>query len=78
MVLDTAGTRDWGYALIFLAMVSALFLVLRFSGRAFVVLDFEIFVIYTPTAICLLIYAAKLRSALFSRPATRTLPETRA
>ena len=58
--METAGTRDWSYALIFLAVVSAFFLGLRVFGRAFVAFDFEIIIIYVPTVICLLIYVTKV------------------
>jgi hypothetical protein len=49
--------RHWRYALILLATVSAFFLALRFSGRAFTAPEFEILVIYVPTVVCVLVYA---------------------
>jgi hypothetical protein len=52
--------KDWGYALVLLAAVSAFFLALRFSGRAFIAPEFEILVIYVPTLVCVLIYATKI------------------
>jgi len=59
--LETAATGDWGYALILLAILSALFLGLRLYGQAFVTLDFEILIIHVPTVICLLVYMATRR-----------------
>lgn len=53
-------TRQWGYALVLLAAVSAFFLALRFSGRAFIAPEFEILVIYVPTVVCVLVYAKKI------------------
>jgi len=58
-MLEAAETRDWGYALILLVALSALFLFLRLLGRAFVATEFEILIIYAPTAICLLVYLAR-------------------
>ena len=49
--------RYWCYALVLLIAVSSFFLALRFSGRAFTVVDFEILVIYLPTLVCALVYA---------------------
>ncbi len=69
-------TRDWAYALILLAIVSAVFLGLRFYGQAFVALEFEILVIHVPTVICLLVYVATRRFGLFSEPASGNQPET--
>jgi hypothetical protein len=57
---DEESVKDWGYALILLAAVSAFFLALRFSGRAFIAPEFEILVIYVPTLACVLIYATKI------------------
>jgi hypothetical protein len=57
---EVESIKDWGYALILLAVVSAFFLVLRFSGRAFTAPDFEILVIYVPTLVCVLVYTAKI------------------
>jgi len=66
--LAVAARRDWGYAFIFLAIVSALFVVLRFSGRAFLALEFEVLVIHLPTVVCLLVYAANRRFGFLSKP----------
>jgi hypothetical protein len=59
--LETSATRDWGYALLLLAMLSALFLGLRLYGQAFVTLEFEILIIHVPAVICLLVYIATRR-----------------
>jgi hypothetical protein len=53
-------SKYWCYALILLIAVSSFFLALRFSGRAFMVADFEILVIYLPTVVCALVYATKI------------------
>jgi hypothetical protein len=57
---ETDATKHWGYALILLIAVSSFFLALRFSGRAFILPDFEILVIYVPTVVCVLVYATKI------------------
>jgi len=59
--LETSATRDWGYALVLLAMLSAFFLGLRLYGQAFVTLEFEILVIHVPAVICLVVYIATKR-----------------
>ncbi|WP_455283967.1 hypothetical protein [[Eubacterium] cellulosolvens] len=74
--METATTRDWAYALILLAMLSAVFLGLRFHGQAFVTLEFEILVIHVPTVTCLLVYVATRRFGLFSKPASSDLTDT--
>ena len=53
-------SKHWGYALVLLITVSALFLALRFSGRAFTAPEFEILVIYMPTVVCVLVYVTKI------------------
>ena len=53
--------KNWGYAFILLAAVSAFFLTLRLIGRAFIVPEFEVLVIYLPTVVCLLIYVTMVR-----------------
>ena len=57
---DAEATKYWRYALILLIVASSFFLALRFSGRAFIVADFEILVIYLPTVLCALVYATKI------------------
>ncbi len=56
-----SAAKNWGYAFILLAAVSAFFLTLRLIGRAFIVPEFEVLVIYLPTVICLLIYVTMVR-----------------
>jgi hypothetical protein len=68
--METATASDWGRALVLLVTVSALFLALRISGRAFVGSDFEILVIHVPTIVCLLMYMAERRFRFLSKPAT--------
>jgi len=53
-------TKYWGYALLLLAAVSAFFLVLRFSGRAFTAPEFEMLIVYVPTVVCLMVCATKM------------------
>jgi hypothetical protein len=53
---DAEASKYWRYALILLIVVSSLFLALRFSGRAFTVVDFEVLVVYLPTVVCALVY----------------------
>jgi uncharacterized SAM-binding protein YcdF (DUF218 family) len=55
--------KDWGYALILLAVISGLFLSLRVAGRAFIVLEFEVLVIHVPAIVCLLSYLKVTRSS---------------
>jgi uncharacterized membrane protein YhaH (DUF805 family) len=57
---EAEASKYWCYALILLIAVSSFFLALRFSGRAFMVADFEILVIYLPTVVCALVYATKI------------------
>jgi hypothetical protein len=57
---ETEATKYWRYALILLIAVSSFFLALRFSGRSFTVVDFEILVIYLPTIVCALVYATTI------------------
>jgi len=57
---EAEATKYWRYALILLIAVSSFFLALRFSGRAFIVADFEILIIYLPTALCALVCATKI------------------
>jgi hypothetical protein len=59
--LEASATRDWGYALLLLAMLSAFFLGLRLYGQGFVSIEFEILVIHVPAVICLLVYIATRR-----------------
>ncbi len=66
--MEATETRDWNYALALLIVVSGIFLILRFAGRAFVTIDFEILVIHFPAVICLLIYVAKRYSASVWKP----------
>jgi hypothetical protein len=56
-----SGAKNWGYAFILLAAVSAFFLTLRLIGLAFIVPEFEVLVIYLPTVICLLIYVTMVQ-----------------
>jgi len=72
--VETGTPREWVYALLLLTLVSAFFLALRLSGRALLALDFEVLVVYLPTAICLLVCAARTSPGL-SEPAVRTLAE---
>jgi len=60
-VTEAEASKYWRYALILLIAVSSFFLALRFSGRAFTVVDFEILVIYLPTLVCALVYATVIR-----------------
>jgi hypothetical protein len=57
---DDESIKHWGYALALLTTVSVFFLALRFSGRAFTALEFEILVIYVPTVVCVLVYVTKI------------------
>jgi hypothetical protein len=57
---EAEATKYWRYALILLIAVSSFFLALRLSGRAFIVADFEILVIYLPTVVCALVCATKI------------------
>jgi len=57
---EAEAAKYWRYALILLIAVSSFFLALRFSGRAFIVADFEIFIIYLPTVVCALVCATKI------------------
>jgi hypothetical protein len=57
---EAEATKYWRYALMLLIVASSFFLVLRFSGRAFIVADFEILIIYLPTVLCALVYATKI------------------
>jgi hypothetical protein len=57
---EAEAAKYWRYALILLIAVSSFFLALRFSGRAFIVADFEILIIYLPTVLCALVYAKKI------------------
>ena len=61
---EAEATKYWRNALILLIAVSSFFLALRFSGRAFMVVDFEILVIYLPTLVCALVYATAIRHTI--------------
>lgn len=58
--IEAEANRYWRYALILLIVVSSFFLALRFSGRAFMVVDFEISVIYFPTLLCAVVYVTTI------------------
>ncbi|MGD0549046.1 MAG: hypothetical protein ABSA81_00705 [Candidatus Bathyarchaeia archaeon] len=60
-VTEAEESKYWRYALIILIIVSSFFLVLRFSGRALTVVEFEILVIYLPTLVSALVYANTIR-----------------
>ena len=55
---EMSAAKNWGYALILLAAISALFLTLRLVGRAFIVPEFEALIVYLPTVVCLLVYVS--------------------
>jgi len=57
---EAEAAKYWRNALILLIAVSSFFLALRFSGRAFIVAEFEILIIYLPTVVCALVYATKI------------------
>jgi len=59
--IEAETSKHWRYALILLVAVSLFFLALRFSGRAFMVVDFEVLVIYLPTLLCAVIYVTTIR-----------------
>ena len=58
--IGAEASKYWRYALILLIAVSSFFLALRFSGRAFMVVDFEVLVIYLPTLLCAVIYVTTI------------------
>ena len=68
-------TRDWRFALAFLAVISVFFLALRILGRAFMTWEFELLVIYVPTLVCLAFYVLKTRAALPSEDRGHALHE---
>ena len=69
MQIDT--NREWGLTLILLAAVSAVFIALRLLGRAFIVWEFELLVLYVPTTLCLVVFVLKRKIAI--RPAKRNV-----
>jgi uncharacterized membrane protein YhdT len=69
---EKEATKYWGYALLLLVVVSLFFLILRFSGRSFVIVDFEILIIYMPTILCVLVYAMMI-GRMVQRGAARAL-----
>ena len=68
-------TREWGFALAFLALISVFFLALRVLGGAFIAWEFELLVIYMPTLVCLAFYVLKRRAALPSEDRGHALHE---
>jgi hypothetical protein len=58
--IEAEASKYWRYALILLVAVSLFFLALRFSGRAFMVLDFEVLVIYLPALLCAVVYVTTI------------------
>lgn len=63
--MHTDAGREWGLALVLLTAVSILFASLRLLGHAFIVLEFEWFVVYLPTTLCLAFFLLK-KHAVFS------------
>jgi len=53
---EIEATKYWRYAVLLLVALSSFFLTLRFLGRSFIVIDFELLIIYMPTILCVLVY----------------------